>query len=119
MFEGNYVDCSFVIGTKRLYAGGYYNVNPRLQHSLQIAHCDSLVDRGQKKAEASSTLGYDLAPSFSERSLDGENDGVGRVPAEMLDGGEDEIRLSVDDGLRCELSPSHPNRALFTAVAAI
>jgi hypothetical protein len=59
---------------------------------------------GEKKTEASRALGDDLAPSFSERFLDREDGGVGRIPAEVLDRGEDKIRLPVDDGLRCELS---------------
>jgi hypothetical protein len=60
----------------------------------------------REKTEASRALGDDLAPSFSERerSLDREDGGVGRIPAEVLDRWEDKIRLPVDDGLRCELS---------------
>jgi hypothetical protein len=49
VFEGYYVDCGFVVGTKHLYPGRYHDVYPRLQHGLKIARRNSFVDCGEKK----------------------------------------------------------------------
>jgi hypothetical protein len=100
VFECYDVDRGLIVGTKRLYAGWHDDVNPRLKHGFQIPYCNSFIDSGEKKAKSPRTLGHDLAPAFSERSLDRENNRVRRIPAEVLDRRKDEIRLAVDDRLR-------------------
>ena len=34
VFEGYYIDCGFVVGTKRLYPSRHDDIDPRLQHGL-------------------------------------------------------------------------------------
>jgi hypothetical protein len=102
MFEGDDVDRSFIVGAQGLDAGGHDDVNPRLKHGFQIADCNSFVYRSEEKAKPTRALGHDLAPAFPESSLDRENNSVGRIPAEMLDGWEDKVWLAVDDWLRRE-----------------
>jgi len=102
VFEGDYVDRSLVVGTKRLYAGWYDDVNPRLKHGFQISLRNSFIYCGEKKAKSPRALGDDLAPAFSESPLDREDNRIRRIPAEVLNRWKDEIRLAINDWLRCE-----------------
>ena len=102
VFEGDYVDCGLIVGTERLYARWYDDVNPRLKHGLQIAHRNSFIDRGEEKPKPPRALGHDLAPAFPKRSLDREDNRVRRIPVEVLDRRKNEIRLTIYDWLGCE-----------------
>lgn len=110
VFKCYNVDRGLIVGTKRLYAGWYDDVNPRLEHGFQIPYCNSFIDRGEKKAKSPRTLGNDLSPAFPERSLDREDNRVRRIPAEVLDRRKDETGTAVDD--RFALTrPAHAVRA--------
>jgi hypothetical protein len=50
MFEGYHIYGSLLVGTNRLDARGYNNVDPRLEHRFQIAYCDALIYRCEKEA---------------------------------------------------------------------
>ncbi len=102
MFEGYHVHSGFIVWTKRLYAGRHNDVNPRLKHCFKIPQSNSFVNRGEEKAEAPCTLGYDLTPALSEGPFYSEDDCVRRIPPKVLDRWEYEIRLAVDDRLRCK-----------------
>jgi hypothetical protein len=85
VFEGYYVNSSLVVRTNSLDAGWHNNVDPRLEHRLQITQRDSLAYRRQKKAEAAGALGYDLTPALSKSSFDGENDRVRRILPKVME----------------------------------
>jgi hypothetical protein len=99
VFEGYHIHSSLVVRSNSLESNGYDNMNSRLQHGFQVADCNPFVYRRQKEPEATRALGDDLPPTFSQGSLDRENNRVGRVPPEMFDRREDEVRLPVDDWL--------------------
>lgn len=99
MFKGDDVHRSFIVGAQGLDAGGHDDVNPGLKHGFQIAYCNSFVYRGEVEAEAPGAFGNDLTPAFSQGSFDRENNRVGRVPAEVLNGWEDKVWLAVDSEL--------------------
>ena len=85
VLEGYYVNCSLVVGTNCLDAGGHYNVDPRSQHCFQVANSDFFVDGRQVEAKAAGSLSYYLPPTLPQRSLDGEDDRVRRVYSKMFD----------------------------------
>jgi hypothetical protein len=85
MLESDYVDRSLVVGAKGLYAGRHNNVNPRLEHRLQISESDFFVNRRQKKPEAPSSLGHNLPPTFPKGSLNCENDRIRRILVKIFD----------------------------------
>jgi hypothetical protein len=85
VLEGDHVDRSLVVGAKCLYTSRHNNVNPRLEHSLQIAESDFFIYRGQRKSEAPSSLSHNLPPTFPKGSLDRKNDRMRGILVKIFD----------------------------------
>jgi len=67
---------------------------------LQIADPDLFINCREVETMPTRSFGDDLPPTFPKRPFDREDDAVCRVFLEMLKPGKEEIRLSIDYGLR-------------------
>jgi hypothetical protein len=76
VLECDDVDGGFVVGSKFLDSGRHHKMNPRLKHRFQVTLCNLLVYCCEEETKATSTLCHNLSPTFSQSSLDREDDRV-------------------------------------------